>query len=225
VADGASLIRVLVVEDEPQLAAALARWLRRQAMTVDVANDGGVALAKARTVPYDVIILDRHLPVLHGDEVCRRLVTAGSEARILMLTAADSTDELVGGLDLGADDYLVKPVVLAELGARLRALARRSAAPAPPVLGSGDLELDPAGRSVTRAGHPVKLTPREFDLLEALLRAGGRVLSTDVLRRRLWDERAEPFDNTVRVTLGRLRRKLGDPPLIETVTGSGYRIP
>jgi DNA-binding response OmpR family regulator len=224
-ADGASMIRVLVVEDEPQLAAALARWLRRQAMTVDVANDGGVALAKARTVPYDVIVLDRHLPVLHGDEVCRRLVSGGSEARILMLTAADSTDELVDGLDLGADDYLVKPVVLAELGARLRALARRSASPASPVLGSGDLELDPAGRSVTRAGHPVKLTPREFDLLEALLRAGGRVLSTDVLRRRLWDERVEPFDNTVRVTLGRLRRKLGDPPLIETVTGSGYRIP
>ena len=219
------MIRVLVVEDEPQLAAALARWLRRQAMTVDVANDGGVALAKARTVPYDVIVLDRHLPVLHGDEVCRRLVAGGSEARILMLTAADSTDELVDGLDLGADDYLVKPVVLAELGARLRALARRSASPALPVLESGDLELDPAGRSVTRAGHPVKLTPREFDLLETLLRAGGRVLSTDVLRRRLWDERVEPFDNTVRVTLGRLRRKLGDPPLIETVTGSGYRIP
>jgi DNA-binding response OmpR family regulator len=224
-ADGASVIRVLVVEDEPQLAAALTRWLRRQAMTVDVANDGGVALAKARTVPYDVIVLDRHLPVLHGDEVCRRLVAGCSEARILMLTAADSTDELVDGLDLGADDYLVKPVVLAELGARLRALARRSASLASPVLGSGDLELDPAGRSVTRAGHPVKLTPREFDLLEALLRAGGRVLSTDVLRRRLWDERVEPFDNTVRVTLGRLRRKLGDPPLIETVTGSGYRIP
>jgi len=194
-------------------------------MTVDVANDGGAALAKARTVPYDVIVLDRHLPVLHGDEVCRRLVAGGSEARILMLTAADSTDELVDGLDLGADDYLVKPVVLAELGARLRALARRSASPASPVLGSGDLELDPAGRSVTRAGRPVKLTPREFDLLEALLRAGGRVLSTDVLRRRLWDDRVEPFDNTVRVTLGRLRRKLGDPPLIETVTGSGYRIP
>jgi DNA-binding response OmpR family regulator len=224
-ADEASVIRVLVVEDEPQLAAALARWLRRQAMTVDVANDGGVALAKARIVPYDVIVLDRQLPVLHGDEVCRRLVAGGSEARILMLTAADSTDELVDGLDLGADDYLVKPVVLAELGARLRALARRSASPPLPVLGSGDLELDPAGRSVTRAGHPVKLTPREFDLLEALLRAGGRVLSTAVLRRRLWDERVEPFDNTVRVTLARLRRKLGDPPLIETVTGSGYRIP
>ena len=219
------MIRVLVVEDEPPLAAALARWLRRQGMTVDVANDGGVALAKARTVPYDVVVLDRHLPVLHGDEVCRRLVADGSDARILMLTAADSTDELVDGLDLGADDYLGKPVVLAELGARLRALARRTAPPASPALGRGDLELDPGGRSVTRAGRPVKLTPREFDLLEALLRAGGRVLSTDVLRRRLWDERVEPFDNTVRVTLGRLRRKLGDPPLIETVTGSGYRIP
>ncbi len=222
--DGGTVIRVLVVEDERPLAAALARWLRRQGMAVDVANDGEVALAKARSVPYDVVVLDRHLPVLHGDEVCRRLVAGGAEARILMLTAADSTDQLVDGLDLGADDYLVKPVVLAELGARLRALARRSAGPAPSVLERGDLELDSGGRSVRRAGRPVKLTPREFDLLEALLRAEGRVLSTDVLRRRLWDERGEPFDNTVRVTLGRLRRKLGDPPLIETVIGSGYRI-
>ena len=222
--DGGTVIRVLVVEDERPLAAALARWLRRQGMAVDVANDGEVALAKARSVPYDVVVLDRHLPVLHGDEVCRRLVAGGADARILMLTAADSTDQLVDGLDLGADDYLVKPVVLAELGARLRALARRSAGPAPSVLERGDLELDSGGRSVRRAGRPVKLTPREFDLLEALLRAEGRVLSTDVLRRRLWDERGEPFDNTVRVTLGRLRRKLGDPPLIETVIGSGYRI-
>jgi DNA-binding response OmpR family regulator len=219
------MIRVLVVEDEQPLAAALARWLRRQGMAVDVAYDGEVALAKARSVPYDVVVLDRHLPVLHGDEVCRRLVAGGSDARIMMLTAADSTDHLVDGLDLGADDYLVKPVVLAELGARLRALARRSAPPAPAVLERGDLTLDPGGRSVTRAGRPVKLTRREFDLLEALLRAEGRVLSTDVLCRRLWDERFAPFENTVRVTLGRLRRKLGDPPLIETVTGSGYRIP
>jgi DNA-binding response OmpR family regulator len=219
------MIRVLVAEDERPLAAALARWLRRQGMAVDVAHDGQVALAKARSVPYDVVVLDRHLPVLHGDEVCRRLVAGGSDARILMLTAADSTDHLVDGLDLGADDYLVKPVVLAELGARLRALARRSAPPAPAVLERGDLTLDPGGRSVTRAGRPVKLTRREFDLLEALLRAEGRVLSTDVLCRRLWDERFAPFENTVRVTLGRLRRKLGDPPLIETVTGSGYRIP
>jgi DNA-binding response OmpR family regulator len=142
-----------------------------------------------------------------------------------MLTAASSTDELVDGLGLGADDYLGKPVVLAELGARLRALARRSAGPSSPVLERGDLALDPGGRAVTRAGRPVNLTRREFDLLEALLRAEGRVLSTDVLRRRLWDDRVEPFDNTVRVTLGRLRRKLGEPPLIETVTGSGYRIP
>ena len=218
------MIRVLVVEDERALAAALARWLRRQGMAVDVAGDGAVALAKARSVPYDVVVLDRHLPVLHGDEVCRRLVAGGAEARILMLTAADSTDQLVGGLDLGADDYLVKPVVLAELGARLRALARRSASPALPVVEHGDLTLDPGRRSVSRAGRPVKLTPREFDLLETLLRAEGRVMSTDVLRRRLWDERFEPFDNTVRVTLARLRRKLGEPPVIETVTGSGYRI-
>jgi DNA-binding response OmpR family regulator len=193
-------------------------------MAVDVAHDGQAALVKARLAPYDIVVLDRHLPVLHGDEVCRRLVANGTETRILMLTAADSTDELVDGLDLGADDYLVKPVVLDELGARLRALARRTASAAPPVLERGDLELDPGRRTVRREGRPVKLAPREFDLLEALLRAEGRVLSSDVLRRRLWDERFEPFENTVRVTLGRLRRKLGDPPLIETVTGSGYRI-
>ena len=219
------MIRVLVVEDEPALAAALARWLRRQGMAVDVAQDGAAALAKARSVPYDVVVLDRHLPVIHGDEVCRRLVAGGGEARILMLTAAGSTDELVAGLELGADDYLAKPVVLAELGARLRALARRTVSAAPPVLERGDIALDSGGRSVSRAGRSVQLTRREFDLLEALVRAEGRVLSTDVLRRRLWDERFEPFDNTVRVTVGRLRRKLGDPPLIETVTGSGYRIP
>jgi two-component system, OmpR family, response regulator VanR len=223
--DGANVIRVLVVEDERPLAAALARWLRRQGMIVDVAPDGEVALAKARSVPYDVVVLDRHLPLLHGDEVCRRLVADGAEARILMLTAANSTDQLVDGLDLGADDYLAKPVVLAELGARLRALVRRRASPPSAVLERGDLELDPGGRSVTRAGRPVRLTRREFDLLEAFLLADGRVLSTDVLRRRLWDERVEPFDNTVRVTVGRLRRKLGAPPLIETVTGLGYRIP
>jgi DNA-binding response OmpR family regulator len=218
------MIRVLLVEDERPLAAALARWLRRQGMAVDVAHDGETALVKARLVPYDVVVLDRHLPVLHGDEVCRRLVANGAEARILMVTAADSKDELVDGLDLGADDYLVKPVVLDELGARLRALARRTASAAPPVLERGGLQLDPGRRTVRREGRPVKLAPREFDLLEALLRAEGRVLSSDVLRRRLWDERFEPFENTVRVTLGRLRRKLGDPPLIETVTGSGYRI-
>jgi DNA-binding response OmpR family regulator len=218
------MIRVLLVEDERPLAAALARWLRRQGMAVDVAHDGEGALVKARLVPYDVVVLDRHLPVLHGDEVCRRLVADGAGARILMLTAADSTAELVDGLDLGADDYLAKPVVLAELGARLRALARRTASSAPPVVIRGDLELDSGGRMVRRAGRSVKLARREFDLLEALLRADGRVLSADVLRRRLWDERFEPFENTVRVTLGRLRRKLGDPPLIETVTGSGYRI-
>src|SRR5262245_61815291 len=166
--DGGSVIRVLVVEDERALAAALARWLRRQGMTVDVAHDGAVALAKARSVPYDVVVLDRHLPVTHGDEVCRRLVAGGGEARILVATAAGSTEQVVDGLDLGADDYLAKPVVLAELGARLRALVRRSASPTPLVLERGELALDPGGRAVRRAGHPVKLTPREFDLLEVL---------------------------------------------------------
>jgi len=219
------VIRVLLVEDERPLAAALARWLRRQGMGVDVAHDGEAALTKARLVPYDVVVLDRNLPAVHGDDVCRRLVAGGGDARILMLTAADSTDQLVDGLDLGADDYLVKPVVLAELGARLRALARRSGGAAPPVLRRADLELDSGARTARRSGRPLRLTPREFDLLEELLRADGCVLSAERLRRRLWDERVEPFENTVRVALGRLRRKLGDPPLIETVTGSGYRIP
>jgi DNA-binding response OmpR family regulator len=221
----AAVIRVLVVEDEKPLAEALARWLRRQGMTVDVAHDGGVALEKATEAAYDVVVLDRNLPTVHGDEVCRRLAAAGTGTRILMLTAASSTEELVEGLGLGADDYLGKPVVLAELGARLRALARRSGVAAAPLLERGDLVLDREARSVERAGVPIRLTPREFDLLETLLRAEGRVLSAARLRRRLWDERTEPFDNTVRVTLMRLRRKLGDPPLIETVTGSGYRIP
>jgi DNA-binding response OmpR family regulator len=218
------VIRVLIVEDERQLAAALARWLRRHGMIVDEAYDGQVALAKARETPYDVIVLDRNLPRLHGDEVCRELVARGTEAKLLMLTAADSKEELVDGLNLGADDYLAKPVVLAELEARLRALTRRSGQPQLPLLTHGDLTLDPRGRSARRARRPLSLTPREFDLLETLLRADGRVLTAATLRRRLWDDRAEPTDNTVRVTLMRLRRKLGSPPIIETVTGSGYRI-
>jgi len=219
------MIRVLVVEDEPHLAAALTRWLRRQGMLVDEAHDGQAGLAKARSVPYDVVVLDRNLPILHGDDVCRRLVSLGVDTRILMLTAADSSEELVEGLDLGADDYLAKPVVLAELGARLRALARRNGSVQPSVLEHGDLVLDSDTRAVSRAGRPVRLTAREFDLLETLLQADGRVLSTSVLRQRLWEERRDPVDNAVRVAMMRLRRKLGDPPVIVTVTGSGYRIP
>jgi two-component system, OmpR family, response regulator VanR len=219
------MIRVLVVEDERHLAAALARWLRRQGMTVDEAYDGQSALAHARLTAYDVVVLDRNLPVVHGDEVCRELTAVQPASRILMLTAADSSEDLVDGLDLGADDYMAKPVVLAELAARLRALARRTGVPQADVLTRGTLVVDTASRDVTRSGRAVVLTAREFDVLEELLRADGRVVAASVLRRRLWETRREVTDNTVRVTILRLRRKLGEPSPIETVTGVGYRIP
>jgi DNA-binding response OmpR family regulator len=218
------MIRVLVVEDERHLAAALARWLRRKGMTVDEAYDGQAALAYARLTAYDVVVLDRNLPVLHGDEVCRALAALQPATRILMLTAAGSSEDLVDGLDLGADDYMAKPVVLAELAARLRALARRTGAQQAEVLTRGELAVDTASRTVTHCGRVVALTAREFDMLEELLRADGRVIAASVLRRRLWETRREATDNTVRVTMMRLRRKLGEPSPIETVTGSGYRI-
>jgi DNA-binding response OmpR family regulator len=219
------MIRVLVVEDERRLAAALARWLRRQGMVVDEAHDGQTALIQARLTPYDVVVLDRNLPAMHGDDVCRELLRAQSKTRILMLTAADSKDALVEGLDLGADDYLTKPVGLRELGARLRALARRTGAPQPSVIERSGLRVDAGARTVERDGSPLALTAREFDLLEELLRAEGRVVGAATLRNRLWDARSDPTDNTVRVTLMRLRRRLGEPSVIETVTGRGYRIP
>jgi two-component system, OmpR family, response regulator VanR len=218
------MIRVLVVEDERRLAAALARWLRRQGMTVDEAYDGQDALVQARHTAYDAVILDRNLPLVHGDDVCRQLAAVQPATRILMLTAADSREDLVDGLDLGADDYMAKPVVLAELAARLRALARRTGVPQADVLTRGDLVVDTASRTVTRSGRAVVLTGREFDLFEELLRADGRVVAASVLRRRLWEARREATDNTVRVTMMRLRRKLGEPSPIETVTGVGYRV-
>jgi two-component system, OmpR family, response regulator VanR len=218
------MVRVLVVEDERHLAAALARWLRRQGMTVDAAYDGQAALVQARLTAYDVVVLDRNLPLVHGDEVCRQLTAAQPATRILMLTAADSSEDLVDGLDLGADDYMAKPVVLAELAARLRALARRTGTPHADVLKRADLVVDTPSRTVTRSGQAVELTAREFDLLEELLRADGRVVAAPTLRRRLWEARREATDNTVRVTMMRLRRKLGEPSPIETVTGVGYRI-
>jgi two-component system, OmpR family, response regulator VanR len=218
------MIRVLVVEDERHLAAALARWLRRQGMTVDEAYDGQDALVQARHTAYDAVILDRNLPLVHGDDVCRELAAVQPATRILMLTAADSSEDLVDGLDLGADDYMAKPVVLAELAARLRALARRTGVPQADVLTRGDVVVDTASRTVTRSGRTVVLTGREFDLLEELLRADGRVVAASVLRRRLWEARREATDNTVRVTMMRLRRKLGEPSPIETVTGVGYRV-
>ena len=217
-------MRVLVAEDERKVAQALARGLRREGMAVDVAYDGAAALDKARLHPYDVVVLDRDLPLLHGDEVCRSLRADDTASRVLMLTAAAGLDDLVDGLALGADDYLAKPFAFAELLARLRALARRSHPALPATLRSGDLELDPARHTVTRAGRPIELTPKEFSVLEALLEAGGAVISNDELVERVWDENADPFTNSVRMAVLRLRRKLGDPPVIETVKGAGYRV-
>jgi two-component system, OmpR family, response regulator VanR len=193
-------------------------------MAVDVAHDGATALDKARLNPYDVVVLDRDLPVLHGDEVCRTLRAEEPESRMLMLTAAAGVEDLVDGLSLGADDYMPKPFAFAELVARVRALARRSNAARPPTLQAGDVELDPARRTVTRAGRPVELTPKEFAVLEALLAADGAVVSNDELVEGVWDENADPFTNSVRMSVLRLRRKLGEPPLIETVKGAGYRV-
>src|SRR5689334_6416498 len=217
-------MRILVAEDEPRIAAAVARGLRREGMAVDVAGDGAAALLKARVYPYDVVVLDRDLPELHGDAVCRTLSAEQPRTKVLMLTAARSTDDLVEGLALGADDYLSKPFRFAELVARLRALARRSGEARPPVLRAGDLELDPARRTVTRGSTPLDLTPKEFAVLQALLEAQGAVVTTEALLERVWDELLDPLSNTVRMTVMTLRRKLGDPPLIETVRGSGYRV-
>jgi DNA-binding response OmpR family regulator len=218
------IVRVLVVEDEERLADTIARGLRNEGMAVDVAYDGGAGLVKARVNRYDVVVLDRNLPRVHGDDLCRSLATEGAQVRILMLTAAGTLDDRVDGLNLGADDYLPKPFAFSELVARIRALARRSAAAVPPVLSRGDLVLDPSRRLVERAGMPLDLTRKEFGVLEVLLAAEGRVVSTEELLERVWDENVDPFTNVVRVTIMTLRRKLGDPALVETVTGVGYRI-
>jgi two-component system, OmpR family, response regulator VanR len=217
-------VRVLVAEDERKVADAVARGLRREGIAVDVAYDGASALDKARLYPYDVVVLDRDLPLVHGDEVCRTLRDEEPASRLLMLTAADGVDDLVDGLALGADDYMPKPFAFAELVARLRALARRANPALPPTLRRGDLELDPARHGVTRAGRAVELTPKEFAVLEALMAADGAVVSNDELVEQVWDENADPFTNSVRMTVLRLRRKLGDPPAIETVKGAGYRV-
>ena len=217
-------MRVLVAEDEPRIAGAVARGLRREGMAVDLAGDGAAALYKARVALYDVVVLDRDLPVVHGDDVCRTLAAEQPETKVLMLTAARSTDDLVAGLSLGADDYLPKPFRFAELVARLRALARRSGAARPPVLEAGDVVLDPASRTATRAGRPLDITPKEFAVLEVLLAAQGAVVAPEELVEKAWDEQLDPLSNTVRMTVMTLRRKLGDPPLVATVRGSGYRV-
>jgi DNA-binding response OmpR family regulator len=217
-------MRVLVVEDEVVLAEAIARGLRRQGMAVDVAFDGAQALDKATVNQYEVLVLDRDLPVVHGDQVCRKLAAEGGPGRILMLTAAAGVGDRVEGLDLGADDYLGKPFAFTELVARIRALGRRNGAPTPPVLARGDLVVDPARHEAQRGGHFLPLTRKELGVLEVLLAADGRVISSEELLERVWDEHADPFTNTVRVTVGTLRRKLGPPPLIQTVIGAGYRL-
>jgi two-component system, OmpR family, response regulator VanR len=217
-------MRILVAEDERRLAGAIARGLRREGMAVDVTHDGASALLKARVVPYDVVVLDRDLPELHGDEVCRRLSGGERETKVLMLTAADSLDDVVDGLTLGADDYLPKPFEWKELVARIRALARRAGRARPAVLQRGDVELDPARHRVTRDGEELDLTPKEFGVLEALMSADGAAVSVEDLLQGVWDEHADPFTNTVRMTIMTLRRKLGDPPVLETVMGAGYRI-
>jgi DNA-binding response OmpR family regulator len=217
-------VRVLVAEDEEQLASSVARGLRREGMAVDVALDGVEALQKARVSRYDVLILDRDLPELHGDVICRALADGRSETRIIMLTAAGELEDLLEGLSLGADDYLSKPFSFRELVGRVRALARRAVRPVPPVIERAGIVLDPAKRTVTRDGQPVDLTPKEFAVLEVLLAAGGAVVSSRELVGRAWDEHADPFTNSLRMTVMKLRRKLGDHQAIETLPGIGYRI-
>jgi DNA-binding response OmpR family regulator len=214
-------MRVLVVEDHATLAGRIAQGLRQAGMAVDAVHDGAAALEAASLTAYDVIVLDRDLPVVHGDRVCRTV--AGSGPRILMLTAASDVDDRVDGLELGADDYLGKPFAFVELVARVRALSRRAPA-APPVLRRGDLTVDRARHRATRGTNPLSLTRKEFGVLEMLLAADGAVVSAEELIEHVWDANLDPFSNIVSVTIARLRRKLGDPPVIETVVGKGYRM-
>jgi DNA-binding response OmpR family regulator len=217
-------MRVLIIEDEESLASAIARGLRQQGMAVDTALDGLSGLEKAFVNDYDVVVLDRNLPEMHGDDVCRRLSSSGASARILMLTAARGLRDRVAGLDLGADDYLGKPFAFDELGARVRALARRAAPPRPALLRRSGIALDPATRLARRGGRRLELTNKEFGVLEVLLAADGGVVPAEELLEKVWDENADPFSNVVRVTMMTLRRKLGEPQLIETLPGAGYRL-
>jgi DNA-binding response OmpR family regulator len=214
-------MRVLVVEDHATLADRIAQGLRQAGMAVDAVRDGAAALEAATQAAYDVIVFDRDLPVVHGDRVCRAV--AGSGPRILMLTAAVAVEDRVDGLELGADDYLPKPFAFAELVARVRALSRRAPS-VPPVLRRGDLTVDLARHRASRGGRPLSLTRKEFGILELLLAADGALVSAEDLLEHVWDAHADPFSNIVSVTMARLRRKLGDPPLIETVVGKGYRM-
>ncbi|WP_109508408.1 response regulator transcription factor [Nocardioides speluncae] len=217
-------MRLLVVEDEPTLAEAIAEWLRAEAHAVDVAFDGASALEHTSVNDYDVVILDRDLPVIHGDEVCRRLSALDEGPSILMLTASAEVPERVAGFALGADDYVPKPFAFAELTARVLALGRRSGRRLPPILTRGELSLDPARHEVFRGHRFVPLAKKEFGVLAELLRAEGAVVSAETLLTKVWDEHADPFTGAVKLTIHKLRRKLGEPELVETVTGVGYRI-
>jgi DNA-binding response OmpR family regulator len=218
-------MRVLVVEDEQLLADNITEGLRRRSMAVDVVYDGDAALERLAVNDYDVVVLDRDLPIVSGDEVCQTLVDSGLDTRILMLTAATAVTERVAGLSLGADDYLTKPFAFAELAARVQALARRARPATPPVLERAGIRLDPHRHTVTRDGHPIWLSRKEFAVLAELLRAEGGVVSAEQLLEKAWDENIDPFTGVVRFTIMMVRRKLGEPPVIETVTGAGYRIP
>jgi DNA-binding response OmpR family regulator len=217
-------MRVLVVEDFEPMARAIGTGLRREGMAVDVVLDGSDALSQLALTRYDVVVLDRDLPGVHGDEICRRLAAGRSPCRILMLTAAGSLSDRVEGLDLGADDYLAKPFDFPELTARVRALGRRAAVPLPPTLRYGDIKLDPSSRAASRAGQRLTLSHKEFAVLEYLLASVGRVVSAEELLERVWEEAADPFTTAVKQTMHRLRAKLGDPPVIHTVREGGYRI-
>ncbi|HZE48028.1 MAG TPA: response regulator transcription factor [Jatrophihabitantaceae bacterium] len=217
-------MRVLLVEDHAKLAMTVATGLRRTGMAVDVAFDGEDALAHTATNDYDVVVLDRDIPIVHGDDVCRALVAAEHDCGVLMLTAAGGVEDRIDGLGLGADDYLPKPFDFNELVARIRALGRRSRPALPPTLVQGDLRLDSAHRIASRAGQRLTLSPKEFAVLELLLGADGAVVSAEEILDRVWDEEADPFSQAVKTTMSRLRAKLGDPPVVETISRSGYRI-
>jgi DNA-binding response OmpR family regulator len=217
-------MRVLVVEDNQEMADVLARGLRRDGMAVDLAADGEEGWVKLHVSDYDVVILDRDLPLVHGDEICHRMRAEGSATRILMLTAAAGPRRAAEGLGLGADDYLAKPFEFVELIARIRALGRRPSHARPPLLQAAGIELDPASRTASRFGRELELARKEFGALELLLAAQGQVVSAEELLEKVWDEHADPFTTAVRTTIKKLRGKLGAPDPIETVIGSGYRI-
>jgi two-component system, OmpR family, response regulator VanR len=217
-------VRVLVAEDHPRVADGIATGMRRHGAAVDIAPDGAQALFMARVHAYDVVILDRDLPELHGDEVCRALNAEQPDTKVLMLTAARTTEDVVEGLALGADDYLPKPFRFAELVARVQALARRAGPARPAVLAHGDIRLDPARHLVTRGGRALDVARKEFGVLQVLMAADGDVVSAEDLLASVWDANVDPFSNIVRMTVMKLRRKLGEPAVIETVPGVGYRM-